>query len=544
MADGSPHVRVENAFDFRNPDYPVVFKARAERLARIRANPALLEALKLHYKHNPDDFINDWGCTFEVRNPERGLPSLIPFILFPKQREWIKEVMASWRGQRPLVTEKSRDCGLSWLSVALGVTLCLFWEGLNIGYGSRKEEYVDKIGVPKALFERARQFLRYLPAEFAGPKAWTSAHMRIMFPLTGSTMTGEAGDNIGRGDRASIYITDEEAFLERPALVEASLSQTTNCRVSISTPNGMANPFAQKRWGGKIPVFTFHWRDDPRKDDAWYAKQCDELDPVTLAQEVDLDYSASVEGVVIPSAWAQSAVNAHVVLGIDVTGEKLAALDVADEGVDKNALAAGKGVLLTTLEEWSGKGADIFATTEKAFDLCDDLDIEDLLYDADGLGAGVRGDARIINERRVSKGQKMLRVAAYRGSAAVENPEGQDVKGRQNKDYFMNLKAQKFWHVRRRFEHTHRAVQAKRAGEEMAGFDPDFIISIDPNLPLRSRLMMELSQATYKKNEAGKIIINKKPDGTASPNLADAVVIRYSGVRRVMRISSEAVRRA
>jgi hypothetical protein len=98
-----------------------------------------------------------------------------------------------------------------------------------IGVGSRKEEYVDKIGAPKALFEKARFFLSHLPAEFLG--GWNrdqhAPHMRILFPGTGSALTGESGDGIGRGDRASLYFVDEAAFLERAELVDASLSQTT-----------------------------------------------------------------------------------------------------------------------------------------------------------------------------------------------------------------------------------------------------------------------------------------------------------------------------
>src|SRR5690606_12844060 len=116
---------------------------------------------------------------------------------------------------------------------------------LVIGFGSRKEEYVDKIGSPKSLFFKARMFVQLLPPELRGgyEQGVTDPHMRIKFPATGSVLVGEAGDGIGRGDRASIYFVDEAAFLERPQLVEASLSQTTNCRLDISTPNGLANPF-------------------------------------------------------------------------------------------------------------------------------------------------------------------------------------------------------------------------------------------------------------------------------------------------------------
>ncbi|EFT5357657.1 hypothetical protein H2382_004303 [Salmonella enterica] len=62
--------------------------------------------------------------------------------------------------------------------------------------------------------------------------------------------------------------------------------------------NGMNNPFAQKRHSGKIPVFTFHWRSDPRKDDEWYRKECEKIDnPIIVAQELDLNYQASAEGI-------------------------------------------------------------------------------------------------------------------------------------------------------------------------------------------------------------------------------------------------------
>jgi hypothetical protein len=33
-------------------------------------------------------------------------------------------------------------------------------------------------------------------------------HMRVVFPDTGSIISGEAGDGIGRGDRCSIYFVD------------------------------------------------------------------------------------------------------------------------------------------------------------------------------------------------------------------------------------------------------------------------------------------------------------------------------------------------
>lgn len=517
-------------FDFRKPDYTQVFEWRMERLQRIRANPCMLPALRAFYRDNPAQFIIDWGMTVDPRNVERGLPARIPFLLFPKQEEWIQWFVEHWRTSKPGITEKTRDMGMSWLTVGMAASLCLFNRGIIAGFGSRKEEYVDKIGSPKSLFDKARNFIGLLPAEFRSgwnPKAH-APHMRILFPDTESAMTGEAGDGIGRGDRTSFYIVDESAFLERPYLVDASLSATTNCRQDISTPNGMANSFAERRHSGKVDVFTFHWRDDPRKDDAWYQKQCEELDAVTVAQEIDINYSASVEGVLIPSAWVQAAVDAHEKLGIRPTGQRMGALDVADEGKDTNAFTSRHGFLLEDIAEWSGKGDDIFGTVQRAFTICDQQRLETFRFDSDGLGAGARGDARVINEQRKERRERQVTATPYRGSGSPSNPEDEAVpgeygqQGRLNKDFFANAKAQGWWRLRTLFRNTYRAVK------EGMPYNPDDIISISGTLALKNKLIVELSQPTYTVNGVGKIVVDKKPDGTKSPNLADSVMIAYA----------------
>lgn len=73
------------------------------------------------------------------------------------------------------------------------------------------------------------------------------------------------------------------------------------------------------------------------------------LDDVVLAQEVDINYAASVEGVLIPSTWVQAAIDAHKKLQIEPTGDRIGGLDVADEGKDKNSFAARHGVVMTYL---------------------------------------------------------------------------------------------------------------------------------------------------------------------------------------------------
>lgn len=527
-------------FDWKNPDYTRLYNARRERLIFLRAHPEELAELKIYYKAHPADFISDWGMTFDPRNVERGLPALAPFYLFPRQREWIEWLMERWRLQESGLTEKSRDGGLSWLAVSLACTLCLFHPGFVAGFGSRKEEYVDKVGDPKSLFYKARMFMRYLPVEFRG--GWNEArhapHMRIIFPETGSHIGGEAGANIGRGDRTSIYFVDESAHLEQPELVDAALSQTTNCRQDISSVNGPANPFAMKRHSGKVKVFSFSWRSDPRKDDAWYQKQCEELDPVIVAQEIDINYFASVEGIVIPHEWVVAAVDAHLKLGIEPSGARRLSLDVADEGRDRNAAIGMYGFLIEHLEEWSGVNGDIYKTVERAFSICDDNDYGILRYDNDGLGAGVRGDARVLNEARYKKGVRQIKVEPFRGSGKVLRPEQQDFPGRLNKDFFENLKAQAWWNLRNRFRATYRAVVEKK------DYKPSDIISISSKATGYLKLVTELSQPTYGENKVGKIVINKAPEGVPSPNLGDGVMMNAMLMNLGVYVDDEALANA
>lgn len=520
-------------FDFKNPDYSAVFGERARLLIKLRSDANLLYKIRLYYKDNIAQFINDWGMTFDPRNSNIGLPSTIPFILFDRQKELIDEIIYCWKNNKNLIVEKSRDMGVSWLCIATFVSLALFNNNIIFGFGSRKQEYVDKIGDDKSIFERARFFLENLPAEFRGgfERDTCSKLLLLRIPSTGSKITGEAGDNIGRGDRTSAYCIDEAAHIERPQLIEASLSNTTNCRIDVSTPKGMGNPFAEKRHSGKVKVFTFNWRDDPRKSQDWYNSMCVTLDPVTLAQEVDLNYSASVEGILIPSAWVSSAINAHIKLGIELNGPKTAGLDLADEGKDMNALAIRKGITLLYANEWSGKGSDIFYTVEKSINELKENNCAFVNYDCEGLGTGVRGDERVA-QKDVKQSDK-IKFYPFRSSASVLNPNRKEFDDKNiNKDLFANLKAQIWWTLRERFKKTHRAVT------ENAEYDKDELISIDSKMKNLNKLMIELSQPTYSKNGASKIVIDKSPDAAKSPNLADAVMMCYYNTPK-MQFNSE-----
>lgn len=521
-------MRPESTFDFRNPDYGPILQARVERLAAIREDPALLAALKVHYAANPWDFVTDWGMTWAPKARD-GQPVLRPFVMFEKQIDWMKWVVDLLeRGKRGL-TEKSRESGVTWLAVSLACTLCLFRRDMTVGFGANLAGLVDELGDLDSILEKGRMFMDYLPAEFNG--GWNrdthSKKMLLKFPETNSTIKGQGGDNIGRGGRAQLFFVDEFAHIEHADSVDAALSQTCDTQIDISTVRGSGNAFAVKRHSGRVEVFTFHWSQDPRKDKEWYEEMVATFDPVIVAQEIDINYNASVEGIVIPNEWVNAAIDADKVLGIEVTGPKRAAMDVADEGKDKNALAYCRGSKLLKVEDWSGKGSDILYSVQQAFRLCDEWGVDSFRFDSDGMGASVRGDARALNEGRVESGLEPISVQPWRGSGPVSKPDRPiptatptGRKDRCNKDYFANAKAQGWWELRVRFQRTYRAIEAHKAGESHP-YDPDDMIFLDGSMPNIGQLVQELSRPVRKETLSGKIQVDK---GTPSPNLADAVM--------------------
>lgn len=338
---------MESNFDFKNPNYEAVFVERANKLENLRKNPEILLKVKEFYKEHPAAFIDDWGMTFDPRNVEINLPATIPFILFQKQKDYINWCVARWKGREDGLAEKSRDMGVSWLCVAFSVWLWTFHPGVVVGFGSRKEEYVDKIGDPKSLFWKIRQFIDLLPIEFR-PQGYDSKkhapHLRVINPENGASIVGEAGDNIGRGNRTSIYFKDESAFYERPESIDSALSQTSNCKIDVSTPNGNGNPFYRKRHSGKVAVFSFHWTDDPRKDKAWYDKQKATLDPVIVAQEIDIDYNASVSDAWINGELMVEA-QSNGPASVEAVGQWIVGVDAAHFGDDEHVIHKRKGRL-------------------------------------------------------------------------------------------------------------------------------------------------------------------------------------------------------
>jgi len=510
----------------------------------IRDNPDILVTLKKIYVNNPIEFINDWCITYDPR-AKKPNPKTMPFILFPKQEQmvlWLQDCLKEGEGG---LCEKTRDMGATWVACAFSIWLWLFVGGASIGWGSRKESLVDKIGDPDSIFEKMRMILRYLP-EFMLPRGFDvnkhATYMKIVNPTNGSTITGESGDNIGRGGRSLLYIKDEAAHYERPELIEAALADNTDVQIDISSVWGTNNVFYKRRVAGQlweagevmpkntVKVFVMDWRDHPNKNQEWYDGRYKQAEAEgllhILAQEVDRDYSASVDRVIIPAIWIRAAIDADRRLNISDEGDKTLAMDVADEGGDKNAVAIRYGVNLKHCEAW-GEG-DTGYSTRRAINLAHEWGTREFYYDAIGVGAGVKAET---NRLRADNSLHGMIIMPWNASAKPLEPDDNiilnDFHSPTNGEFFQNLKAQAWWNLRNRFYKTWQAV------EHGVHYEHDELISLDSDIACLPQLVMELSQPTQKYSGTGKLMVDKKPDGGKSPNLADCLAMVYTPTREV-----------
>ncbi len=509
-----------------DPDYGLVNAERYWRLKRLRAagKPAWDALISYYRNDHPIDFIEDWCVTYDPRLIPMGKKAHMPFVLYERQRDFIEWLHARFRGRQSGLVEKSRDAGASWLCCAYALWLWLYHPGVAIGFGSQKIENVDKLGVPKSLLEKIRIMIRLLPPELQ-PIGWNdrehAAYMRISNPETLAMITGDGGDRIGRGDRTSMYFVDEAAFLDQPEAVEGSLSMTTDVRIDVSTANGEGNPFYRRRMSGTVPVFTFHWRDDPRKNDAWYEKMRAEYDPVTIAREVDIDYGASGGDVVIESKWVLASIELRRLL--EQSGElrdwlkantprRTAGLDVGG-GTAPSVFVPRQGPVVDRSSSWMD--SDTTNTAGRALVLMAERKCKVLKFDTIGVGKGVastllrtKGDLRAwgINTGNRPTGRVW--------------PDGKTARSK-----FTNLRAELWWTARDRLRKTYEHWLAVK-GQGGALYDLSELLLLPADDP---KMTGQLSLPRYDFLDGGKIQIERKTRmasrGVLSPDHADAAIL-------------------
>lgn len=525
------------------PDYDAVYRWRASALEALSADPLALEAAFTYYKTRPREFIMDWMDTYD---PRRAGSKWIPFVFFKRQMELVDFFRSLDLDQENGLIEKSRDMGATWVACGYSIWCFLFLDDDATGWGSRKEALVDKLGDADSIFEKLRLLLKRLPTIWLPKDFNWSRHanfMKLTNPNNGSYIGGEAGDNIGRGGRKTRFFKDESAHYERPEKIESALGDNTNVQIDISSVNGLGNVFHRRRehgitWypGASMPrgyvrVFVMAWDDHPLKTQEWYDTRKARYEREGLAhvfaQEVDRNYSAAVSNVVIPYAWIEAAVDAHIHIPYFAAevpkhlNEWTAGLDVADEGEDRNALSMREWVIWRSVQEWGERDPGV--TARRAIIACREYKNNiTCQYDCIGVGSNIKSEYNRLTDDEKIFTRAEIPFVPWNAGASVLRPLDRiipdDDESLHNKDFFDNLKAQAWWSLSARFWKTY------KARKEGVVYPPDELISLDSSMPLLEQLKKELAQPTRGQSTRLKMLIDKKPAGTKSTNLADSGV--------------------
>jgi hypothetical protein len=476
-------------------------------------------------KVDPVYFFRNFLYTSDPRlATEAGGDTLIPFVLFEKQVEYVKWIHKQAQYHDNGVVLKCRDMGVSWMNCGYAVWGLLFIPGFMAGFGSNKADAVDKRGDMKSLIEKCRFMIRWVfkNSNWLKEYVWPDFNERFNFKemlitnnYLGTAISGDSGDNMGTGDRKTIYFPDEWAKVEHAAVVKASVSNVANSVIYTSTPMGAGNDFANMVREGKPACFTFNWTDHPKKTQNWFNNLTDRkgYSKELIAQEVLHDFNCSVEDQFIPGEWVRAAIDAPIIDMNDRT--RVAGFDVAagGENVSVYILREGNHVELGDIHVLNDSNTTDL--THKIIQQGTDDHIHELHYDSAGIGIAVRST---LEKTDMPFNFKVLPF--HGGSAATTDlAEGEY---RPIRERFLNRRAQAWYSVRERFRKTFEYV-VKGVKHPVSA-----LISI----PNNSKLVDQLSLPMLIRSENGRIKVESKEDmkrrGIQSPDHADALIYAFA----------------
>ena len=482
-------------------------RTRLERKRRCEDDPFYQEVTLRHCAANVVDWVNDWIWTYDPRQIGPDETPFMPMVLWPRQTELLYWLDEQFQARSEFVVEKSRDVGLTFLCGAFALHKWLFIQGCKTSFGSRKESNVDALDNPDSIFEKMRFMLGYLP-DWMLPDGFSltkhCSHMKILNPRNRNVIIGEGGDNIGRGGRSTLYFVDEAAFVERAERAEAALLASADCKGWISSVNGPNNLFARKRHGGVAPVFTFHWRDDPRKSEAWARQKRATTEAHIWASEYELDYNASVEGTCIQGQWIDAAIRLALSHGsARGSGRPVAGMDVGGSGRAQSVITVRRGPVVYPQRVIP---SDSISGAHEALDHARSLGATSLNYDAPGVGHGVASVFSRYNDEDRNEEPWCYGVNTGVRPSTMVWPD--DLTSEQK---FMNVRAEIWWIMRQRFIRSYERLLWDE-GDETNGVDhpiEDCFLLFGEQSDL-TKLKTQLSSPRAIRRESGKIALEGK----------------------------------
>ncbi|WP_169294725.1 PBSX family phage terminase large subunit [Advenella sp. EE-W14] len=218
------------------------------------------------------------------------------------------------------------------------------------------------------------------------------------------------------------------------------------------------------------------------------------------------------EFAIIKRSWVEAAVDAHLKLGIDLSGARTVGYDVADSGEDKNATTVFDGAIAREIDEWKAPEDELVTSALRAWGKVGN---GRLVYDSIGVGAHV---GSTLKEKKIYS-----RYYKFNAAGAVVNPDKEYAPKITNAEKFENLKAQAWQDVADRLRNTFNAVNKGMKYPESE------LISISSEIKLLERLKTELCTPNKSISKRGLDMVESKQDlrkrEIKSPNLADSFVM-------------------
>ena len=208
----------------------------------------------------------------------------------------------------------------------------------------------------------------------------------------------------------------------------------------------------------------------------------------------------SIDNALVLAEWFDACIDAHVKLGFQARGARIAAHDPSDMGEDSKGYVLRHGSIIERVEEKEDGNVNEGGHWACALAIEDNADY--YTWDNIGMGAGLSEQTS-----KDLEGKKMT-IAGFNSSESPDMPGAiykpsleEIITGQQtNNDVFKNKRAQYSFELRDRIYRTYLAVTFP----EKHGYqDPDTLISFSSTIPLLMKLRAETCRIPRKPNRNG-----------------------------------------
>lgn len=212
------------------------------------------------------------GKRTESKHPDQ------PMITWPIQDELLSSFENCVTTGEDILIDKARDMGASWCCVNFMHWVMLFrQQSAQLLEMSRNEDYVDKPGNMKALFQKHDYINSWLPEWMRPPDCFRGeknrSHMHWHNPITNSTLDGESTTkHAARGDRRLIGLLDEFGAVQNGSSMRMASRDACLVRIinSTSVPGSEYNKWRSDK---TIKVFVMPYWEHPEKGAGRYVLQ-------------------------------------------------------------------------------------------------------------------------------------------------------------------------------------------------------------------------------------------------------------------------------